>query len=681
VIRWFNAFEHRWSKLCAAKLQGRELSGIDQLRWTQFRGKFEEKERLGPLHGPLPKPPSGKEALPKKGDRKALRPRSTGTKATPKGVTGRAKRQGTVPAGSDEVKRAGTKVEEAGEGWMKRLEVCKEWKETMGRFPKANRKDKEEWSLYEWLRQYKSGGRRWTQARWEKLNEAFGEGWEKECFPILGGHQVGRYEAKWIARLELCKQWKQSKGQFPKRNKKDKEENSLYDWLKMCKPGGQSWTQARWEMLNEAFGEGWEKECFPYLGTTARPSDCGVRDEAQWDAILEAVKEFKRTHGRFPRYNRGDADETRLYKWLFNSMCTASNLYTEERAKKLALAFGEFWAGECFPNSIKAPSLADLTVRKTATTATPTPVKLSAKKMREFLMFNYIVYCMNKDGQCAYVSYEVVERQNFGQGISYGCRMDCLVKIPMEVSGGGPARVMEFRFDVENDEFEHEDRKPCDELTRTKFLMDRGMSVIRIASDTGKRHSPKASIINRTADNNKDIWPTDEEIKRLEKRHGSLQESLQAFFKDPKLAPEWKKAINLKRLEPLGDAYMAIITKVIQNRDDAADVRAFYVGYETSTNLPELKPILEQRVGSGVGVIVLEYAKDAFLARNNVDKFSGVPERKRKMVEAVHDARLTKRQMPFTEALAKMTLHAAKLAERVIDLTVAYCSTPRTASE
>ena len=56
-------------------------------------------------------------------------------------------------------------------------------------------------------------------------------------------------------------------GRFPKRNKKDKEEDSLYEWLRQCKPGGRNWTQARWEKLNEAFGEGWEKECFPYLET------------------------------------------------------------------------------------------------------------------------------------------------------------------------------------------------------------------------------------------------------------------------------------------------------------------------------------------------------------------------------------------------------------------------------
>jgi hypothetical protein len=161
-------------------------------------------------------------------------------------------------------------------------------------------------------------------------------------------------EEKWNARLEVCKEWKRTKGRFPKRNKKDKEEDSLYIWLKDCAPGGRRWTQARWEKLNEAFGEGWEKECFPCLGTTARPMNGGVRDEAQWDAILEAVKLFKQTHGRFPRSRGGDADETRLYKWLQGNMDTTSNLYTHERANKLVLAFGDRWQSECFKKSIWA---------------------------------------------------------------------------------------------------------------------------------------------------------------------------------------------------------------------------------------------------------------------------------------------------------------------------------------
>jgi hypothetical protein len=137
----------------------------------------------------------------------------------------------------------------------------------------------------------------------------------------------------------------------------EQEELSLYYWLRKCRPGGKCWTQARWEKLNEAFKEGWEKECFPQLGVGGgfqpghqirRP-----RDESQWDAILEAVKEFKRTHGRFPRSKGGDADETRLYDWLKHNF-TTSNLYTHERAKKLVVAFGDRWQSECFPKSIHA---------------------------------------------------------------------------------------------------------------------------------------------------------------------------------------------------------------------------------------------------------------------------------------------------------------------------------------
>ena len=174
--------------------------------------------------------------------------------------------------------------------------------------------------------------------------------------PVRKKSKMGRppNEEKWNARLEVCKEWKRTKGRFPKRNPKDKEEGSLYQWLNYCKPGGKAWTQARWEKLNEAFGEGWEKECFPYLGTSIAGLPQNQRDEAQWDAILEAVKLFKRTHGRFPRSRGGDADETRLYKWLQGNMDTTSTYYTQERANKLVLAFGDRWQSECFKKSIYA---------------------------------------------------------------------------------------------------------------------------------------------------------------------------------------------------------------------------------------------------------------------------------------------------------------------------------------
>ncbi len=37
-------------------------------------------------------------------------------------------------------------------------------------------------------------------------------------------------------------------------------------------------------------------------------------DEAQWDATVEAVKQFERTHGRFPK--RADGAEGKLYDSL-----------------------------------------------------------------------------------------------------------------------------------------------------------------------------------------------------------------------------------------------------------------------------------------------------------------------------------------------------------------------------
>jgi hypothetical protein len=66
------------------------------------------------------------------------------------------------------------------------------------------------------------------------------------------------------------------------------------------------------------------------------------------------VKQFKQTHGRFPRSSGGDAEERRLYDWLKHNMDTTSTLYTHERANKLVLAFGDRWQSECFPKSIWA---------------------------------------------------------------------------------------------------------------------------------------------------------------------------------------------------------------------------------------------------------------------------------------------------------------------------------------
>jgi len=64
------------------------------------------------------------------------------------------------------------------------------------------------------------------------------------------------------------------------------------------------------------------------------------------------VKQFKKTHGRFPR-SSGGKDETRLYHWLRDNFDTTT-YYTQERANKLVLAFGDRWQSECFKRSIYA---------------------------------------------------------------------------------------------------------------------------------------------------------------------------------------------------------------------------------------------------------------------------------------------------------------------------------------
>ena len=64
------------------------------------------------------------------------------------------------------------------------------------------------------------------------------------------------------------------------------------------------------------------------------------------------MKLFKQTHGRFPRHNRGDAAETRLYNWLLKCSDRTMQNWTQERAYKLVLAFGDRWQSECFPNTI-----------------------------------------------------------------------------------------------------------------------------------------------------------------------------------------------------------------------------------------------------------------------------------------------------------------------------------------
>ncbi len=55
-------------------------------------------------------------------------------------------------------------------------------------------------------------------------------------------------------------EWVRQNGRFPKASILNKEECSLYDWLRINLPKARSFLPERWEKLNKAFGEGWQFE-------------------------------------------------------------------------------------------------------------------------------------------------------------------------------------------------------------------------------------------------------------------------------------------------------------------------------------------------------------------------------------------------------------------------------------
>ena len=116
-----------------------------------------------------------------------------------------------------------------------------------------------------WLHTNLPGKPSHTPARWKKLNDAFGEGWEAEFKTGSPGH----LEAKWDARLLEVKAWVVEKGDFPRTGRRaSEEERSMYNWLYDNLPGTKrrSDTPARRKKLNDAFGEGWEARrltCLP----------------------------------------------------------------------------------------------------------------------------------------------------------------------------------------------------------------------------------------------------------------------------------------------------------------------------------------------------------------------------------------------------------------------------------
>jgi hypothetical protein len=87
--------------------------------------------------------------------------------------------------------------------WDARLVEVKAWVVQHRRYPRQH-KTSAETSMYKWLYINLPGKKSHTPARWEKLNDAFEEGWEADFGEE--GHK-SRLEAKWDARLAEVKAW------------------------------------------------------------------------------------------------------------------------------------------------------------------------------------------------------------------------------------------------------------------------------------------------------------------------------------------------------------------------------------------------------------------------------------------------------------------------------------------
>ena len=177
-----------------------------------------------------------------------------------------------------------------------------------------------------WLRRTLPGRPSYTPDRWNKLKDAFGEGWEADF-----------KDAKWDARLVQVKAWVVRERRYPSSRKTPEGEMSMRQWLRDNLPGNKMYTPDRWKKLNDAFGEGWEAEF-----KTGSPGHL----EAKWDARLVEVKAWVVRHRCYPGRSNTPA-ETSMYYWLRDNLPgMKKGSYTPDRWKKLNDAFGEGWEAD-----------------------------------------------------------------------------------------------------------------------------------------------------------------------------------------------------------------------------------------------------------------------------------------------------------------------------------------------
>jgi hypothetical protein len=106
---------------------------------------------------------------------------SRGEKRRTVDAQGEARAQREEPTTRRKVKVASVHHEKR---WNATLETLMRWHKRRRRFPRSSSCSARDRRLYNWLKQ--CGNRaasQWTQEREDKLNLAFGVGWQKECFP------------------------------------------------------------------------------------------------------------------------------------------------------------------------------------------------------------------------------------------------------------------------------------------------------------------------------------------------------------------------------------------------------------------------------------------------------------------------------------------------------------------
>ncbi len=159
-------------------------------------------------------------------------------------------------------------------------------------------------------------------------------------------HITPRQGAAWRGKLEEAERWVRRRGRFPKQSTSDKAEKALYTWLRHNLQRSRGKCPERWKLLNETFGEGWERVFSPGFGEGQGITRAIA---AQWDRTLAHAQGWVVEHGGYPKDNKLSGKVERyLYRWLENQLPGRSRFHAH-RWVKLNEAFGTGWEKDFSP--------------------------------------------------------------------------------------------------------------------------------------------------------------------------------------------------------------------------------------------------------------------------------------------------------------------------------------------